>query len=183
MARNYVHVIENRLLYSQNVFCYFSTTLVFTQSRIIFHFFSLVVRNYLEHCSEPRRNFYIVLCRKTWEGFCTLPHEIWLSIRTIFLTCDVRLLVWQVREPNQADHVIGQLVFVLWNHIFISQHQFVCNSQCKLIQEVRSGEWQFVRKHFEHAQYFICKAPQKLQKNPPRSCLLHFQLICFSHFF
>ena len=29
-----------------------------------------------------------------------------------FLTCDVRLLVRKVREPNQADHVIGHLVWV-----------------------------------------------------------------------
>ena len=31
------------------------------------------------------------------------------KLRTIFRTCDVRLMVCKVRESNQADHVIGHL--------------------------------------------------------------------------
>ena len=67
----------------------------------------------LENYSAPRRIF-TQFCAEKHEGFifCTLPHEIRLSItrlRTIFLTCDVRLLVRKVCEPNQGDHMIGHL--------------------------------------------------------------------------
>ena len=34
-------------------------------------------------CSKPRRNFYTFLCRKIWLGFCSLTHEIWLSITKV----------------------------------------------------------------------------------------------------
>ena len=43
-----------------------------------------VGRSYLKNCSEPRRNFYTVLCKKYEGFFCTLPHEIRLSTRGIW---------------------------------------------------------------------------------------------------
>ena len=36
----------------------------------------------------------------------------------IFFTCDGRLLVHKVREPNQADHVFGHLEFHAVNNFF-----------------------------------------------------------------
>ena len=44
-----------------------------------FSVFSSVGRGNLGNYSKPRQNFDTVLCRKIWEFFCTLPHEIWLS--------------------------------------------------------------------------------------------------------
>ena len=58
---------------------------------------------------------------KTFTQFCAEIYEggnalyrmifdlVYRKLLTIFLTCDVRLLVRKVREPNQADHVIGHL--------------------------------------------------------------------------
>ena len=41
------------------------------------------------------------------------------KLRTIFLTCDVRLLVGKVSEPNQADHLIG-------HHAELSYEALLC---------------------------------------------------------
>ena len=42
-----------------------------------------VVWGNLENCSVHRRNFYTGMCRKIWGFFCTLPHEIRLSITKV----------------------------------------------------------------------------------------------------
>ena len=113
MARKHADVIEKRLLYSQNMFCYFLWHwCVLNHKEIVL--FSSVVWGNLESCSEPRKNFLTQSNAEKYEVFlCTLSHGIWLCITKVmkdfpYLWC-LWLLVLNVREPNQADHVIGHL--------------------------------------------------------------------------
>ena len=67
IAKNMSRSLKNVQKYSQNVFCYF-LLLWRVPNRGEFSVFSSVGRGNLENCSEPRRSFYTVLCRK-YEGF------------------------------------------------------------------------------------------------------------------
>ena len=73
MARKHAHVIEKRSLHSQTCFATFLWLWCVLNRGEFSVFFSSVVRGILENCSEPRRNFYTVLCRKIW-GIFALYH-------------------------------------------------------------------------------------------------------------
>ena len=63
MTRKHANVIEKRSLYLQNTFCYIFYDFGLPNRGEFSGFFSLVVRGDLENCSEPRRNFYTLLCK------------------------------------------------------------------------------------------------------------------------
>ena len=76
-----------------------------------------VVRDNLDNCSEPRRNFYTVLWRKIWGGFRTLPFEVW-KLWTIFLTCDVRLLLRKVVNQIRQTTWLATLLTLTWLNLW-----------------------------------------------------------------